>query len=173
VLITPFPTLTTGRLVLRRLSDHDQQEIFELRSDERINKYIDRPRPKNIGEAIEFISKINKAINNAESLYWAVCLKDSPRLIGTICLWNFSEDHTVAEIGYELNNAYQGNGYMNEAISSVIQFAFEKISLQRIDAYTQGGNAKSIRLLEKNNFILDLSRTDADHLLNRIYSLKH
>src|SRR4249920_3409734 len=150
----PFPELTTKRLILRRLSENDRDEIFELRTDQRVNQFLDRPKPETTTEAIEFIRKINKGIDEGQAMYWAVCLKNSPRLLGTICLWNFSGDHKLAEIGFELSPAFQGLGLMHEAINAVIGYAFEKISLTRIDAYTRKENAKSIRILEKNNFVL-------------------
>ena len=37
---TPFPILATERLTLRQLSIDDQQNIFALRSDKEINKYL-------------------------------------------------------------------------------------------------------------------------------------
>jgi ribosomal-protein-alanine N-acetyltransferase len=150
----PFPELTTKRLILRRLSENDRDEIFELRTDQKVNQFLDRPKPETTAEATEFIRKINKGIDEGQAMYWAVCLKNSPRLLGTICLWNFSGDQKRAEIGFELSPAFQGLGLMHEAIKVVIGYAFEKISLTRIDAHTQKENAKSIRILEKNNFVL-------------------
>ncbi|HEU4632827.1 MAG TPA: GNAT family N-acetyltransferase [Flavisolibacter sp.] len=149
---TPFPDLETERLRLRQLSDHDDHEIFLLRSDEAVNKYIDRPRATSLADVQTFIQKINAGIMNNKSLYWAVCMKDKPGLIGTVCLWNLSAEEERAELGYELLPQYQGNGYMQEAILSVIQYGFQTIQLKTIDAWLHEGNDKSIRLLEKNNF---------------------
>jgi ribosomal-protein-alanine N-acetyltransferase len=56
---TPFPILTTERLTLRQLSTDDGQNIFALRSDTEINKYLDRQASKTIEDAINFINKIN------------------------------------------------------------------------------------------------------------------
>src|SRR6266481_3917752 len=84
----PFPTLTTGRLILRRLMMDDAAEIAMLRSDERVNQYLDRPKTSTFSEAVEFINKIDKGLKNNESYYWAISIKDEHKLIGTICLWN-------------------------------------------------------------------------------------
>ena len=93
-------------------------------------------------------------------------------MIGTVCLWNFSEDKRYAEIGYELLPTYFGNGYMDETIKEVVKFGFETIELQTIEAFTHYGNASSIKLLEKNKFILQEKRRDEGFPNNRIYSLK-
>jgi ribosomal-protein-alanine N-acetyltransferase len=164
---TPFPSLGTNRLHLRELTFEDENGIFELRSDDSINKYINRPKAQSITEAKQFIEKIRKGIANNQSLYWVISLKEDPTLIGTICLWNFSADHCEAETGFELMTAHQGKGIMNEALKEVIRFAFEILGLDRINAYTHKENSSSIKLLEKNSFLL--SETEDDHL---IYVLK-
>jgi len=131
---TPFPILTTERLILRCLEVSDDQQLFMLRSNKRVNKYIVRPIQKDIKEIRAFISKINNGINNNEWIYWVISLKENPTLIGTICYWNFSEEKTVAEIGYELDPAFQEKGIMSEAVKIIIEFGFEDIQLKTIEA---------------------------------------
>ena len=40
-MVTKFPTLETPRLILRQLEKADAQNIFFLRADETVNKYLD------------------------------------------------------------------------------------------------------------------------------------
>ena len=168
---SPFPILTTERLVLRRMADTDKNEIFFIRSDQEINKFIERPLLTHMEEATAFISKINKGIEEESHLYWITTLKGNPQPIGTICLWNFLVDHTVAELGYELIPAYQRQGLLQEAMLSVIHYGLFKISLKRIEAYTHKDNLRSIQLLEKNRFTRELNKTDQDHSSNIIFSI--
>jgi ribosomal-protein-alanine N-acetyltransferase len=77
----------------------------------------------------------------------------------------------VAELGYELMPRFQKKGFMHEAVSRVIRHAFEQVSLDRIEAFTNRKNKNSIRLLEKNGFSLITDRTDAEHPSNIIFSL--
>ena len=81
----PFPTLTTDRLLLRQLDKTDADEMFFLRSNERVMKYLDRAPAKSVDEAVEFIQMINTAIANNESINWAITLKGEPKIIGDIC----------------------------------------------------------------------------------------
>ena len=57
---TPFPVITTQRLILRKLNIKDAKEIMMLRSDEQVNKFIDRPKSIDLNEAKKFIEKIDK-----------------------------------------------------------------------------------------------------------------
>ncbi len=151
----PFPNLFTERLNLRQLNLEDKNEIRFLRSDESVNKYIDRPRTKTNEEAKNFVEKINKGIARDEWIYWAISTKNNEKLIGTICLWNFSEDKNIAELGFELFPQLQGKGIMHEALMQIVEYGFEILNLKKLEAYTNQQNISSIKLLKKNNFVLE------------------
>jgi ribosomal-protein-alanine N-acetyltransferase len=149
---TPFPLLKTARLTLRQLSINDEKEIFALRSDKQVNKYLDRDPGNTIEDARNFIHKIAETVRQNKGIYWAITLTGDDRLVGTICLFQFSNENKMAEIGYELLPAFQHIGIMQEAISKVIEFAVEVIGLKTIEAYTHLENKNSSKLLEKFNF---------------------
>jgi [ribosomal protein S5]-alanine N-acetyltransferase len=149
---TSFPILTTKRLTLRQLVIADEQEIFTLRSDGEINKYLDRQVSNTIDDARNFINKVNESINKNDSLYWAITLSESNLFAGTICLFCFSDENNKCEIGYELLTSFQGQGIMKEAAEKVIDFAFNTIKVQKIEAFLHRDNQRSIKLLEKLSF---------------------
>ena len=167
-----FPEITTERLVLRKLEANDSELLFTLRSSTEVTKYIDRPLYKDKEEAVYFLNKTIKPISNIEVIVWTIRLKDSLVPTGTICFWNFSEDKKSAEVGYDMLPKFQNNGFMNEAIKSVIIFGFKELNLSTIEAYTSKHNKGSIALLKKNNFILDKYRKDEGFPDNIIFSLK-
>ncbi len=168
---TPFPEIKTERLLLRPLKTSDWQEISFLRSDEQVNKFVDRPKAETKEEAIHFIDKITKDISNNEWIYWAISLKSNSTLIGSICLWKFSEDKKTAEVGFDLHPNFQKKGIMDEALKSVIQFGFNNLHLDKIEAYTQYNNASSLQLLEKNHFNTVENKKDANNPHNLILEL--
>ncbi len=165
---TPFPEMETGRLILRQLKESDSPEIFFLRTDEGVNRYIERPKPENINGARDFILKTNNGIKQNEMIDWAITLKDAHNLIGTICLWNISKDKTRAEVGFELKPEYQGRGIMNEAFVKVLAFGFKSILLASIDAFTHKDNISSIKLLKRNQFELNTELKDSENSNNII-----
>lgn len=175
---TPFPILTTERLTLRQLVINDEQEIFTLRSDSEINKYLDRQISNTIDDARNFINSVNENITKNDSLYWAITLSDSNKLVGTICLYGFSEENDNCEIGYELLTNFQGQGIMTEAVEKVIDYAFNTIKVQKIEAFFHSDNQPSIKLLKKFSFraLNKADETNHDlvsyHLTNPISNLK-
>ncbi|MFT4801608.1 MAG: ribosomal-protein-alanine N-acetyltransferase [Flavobacteriaceae bacterium] len=170
--LTSFSTLTSERLILRNVLNSDALDILNLRSNELVTQYIDRPKMKSEKEALKFIFDRKK--DNAENklFYWGITLKSNKKLIGTICLWNISDDRKYAEIGYNLIPEYHHKGYMNEAIINVLEFGFKEINFKTIEAFTSFKNNSSIKLLEKNNFKLQKDRRDEGFPNNRIYTLK-
>src|SRR5947207_8802698 len=82
--LNPFPVLTTDRLVLREINSDDAEEMFFLRSDERVMRYIERPRTKNIEEAKQFIKKILDDQAKHDIVMWTITLKGNPKMIGSI-----------------------------------------------------------------------------------------
>ena len=175
---TPFPILTTERLTLRQLVINDDQEIFTLRSDSEINKYLDRQLSNTIDDARNFLNKVNENIYKNNSLYWAITLRGKDILIGTICLFSFSDESDKCEIGYELLTNFQGQGIMKEAVEKVIDYAFKTIKVKNIEAFLHRDNQKSVTLLEKFSFRNsnenDKSNPDliCYHLTNSINHLK-
>ncbi len=103
-----FPNLFTKNFQLRQLRNDDANEIFAIRSDEGIARFLDRPLAKSIDDASQFIQNINLGISNNELIYWAITLKEANNLTGTICIWKINPQQAKAEIGFELLPAHQG-----------------------------------------------------------------
>ncbi|EJL65609.1 acetyltransferase, ribosomal protein N-acetylase [Flavobacterium sp. CF136] len=165
-----FPILTTERLTLRQLSIDDQQDVFTLRSDAEINKYLDREPSKTIDDAINFISKVNDNIEKSNTYYWAITLTDAKTLVGTICLFDFSNEKNSCEIGYELMTKFQGQGIMKEAVQVVIDYVFQVLKFKKILAFTHYDNQNSTNLLLKFNFVKSLE-TDKENPNLNIFNL--
>lgn len=166
----PFPILTTERLTLRQLSIDDKQNIFDLRSDPEINKYLDREPSKTIEDTINFIKKINDNIKNNNSIYWVISLTNTKTFVGTICLFDFSNEKNSCEIGYELMTKFQGQGIMKEAVQAVIDYVFQTLKFKKILAYTHYENQNSTNLLLKFNFVKSIE-TDKEYPNLTIFTL--
>lgn len=166
---SPFPELTTDRLRLRRTLESDAEAIFFLRSDPAVNALVKRSAPKTIADALEFIRLRQIDTDNEKILYWSISLKDDPTMIGSICLWNFSEDKKLAETGYDLHTDFHQQGIMNEAMQAVVAYGFGPHELDIIEAFTQNDNIGSQKLLLKNDFVLETERKDEDNPKNLIF----
>ena len=150
---SPFPELKTERLVLRRILMDDAQALFEMRSDERVMQYLDRPRAKSIAEMENLIRLIDHDIENNNGITWGLSLSGTSRLIGTMGFWNITKAHFRAEIGYLLHPDYQGKGLMLESARKTIDFGFREMGLHSIEANVNPNNLRSAKMLEKCGFV--------------------
>ncbi|AUC77048.1 GNAT family N-acetyltransferase [Olleya sp. Bg11-27] len=171
---TPFPELQTTRLLLRQVTVKDSAMVLYLRSDKTINKYIQRPperQTRTITDAVKHITMLTDQIESNTSITWGITLQNTTEIIGTICLWNFSKGHTIAEVGYDLSPKHHNKGLMSEALQAVINFGFNQLPCITIVAFTQFRNANSIKLLENNGFGLNKTLKDPDNSNNLIFEL--
>ena len=148
----PFPILSTGRLILRQLEPADENEIFAIRTNELVNRFLDRDKPETVDHAREFIDRINQGITKNESIYWGITQKDDPKVIGTICYWNLRKEKGIAELGFELHPVSQGKGIMREAFPKVLEYGFKNMHLKSIEGYVHIDNEKSGKLLREFHF---------------------
>ncbi len=154
--------LKAARLLLRPLQDEDAEQIRRLRTHPEVNKYIGRPNEFSLQECFAFIKKIRQANAEGRSFYWAICPQPENKLVGTICVWNFSEDKKEAEIGFEILPEWQGKGLVSEAVREVIDHCFSNSSLERLWGATSPENLASIRVLEKFGFVYDPGKKEDD-----------
>lgn len=164
--------LETERLQLKEINESHVEDILRIRSNEVINQFVQRNSPKNNYDALQFILTIKEKTKNNETFYWGISLKDQPNLIGTICLWKFTEDRKQAEVGYELLPDYHRKGMMSEALAAVVNFGFNTLQLQEMVAMTNKFNENSKGLLVKHQFILEEGREDEGFPDNLVFSLK-
>ena len=149
----PFPNLETNRLNLRRLKSEDVDEIFVLRSNPEIMQFIPRPLMKTKEEALEFISVMDTNVNNNNVINWAITTKEDDKLIGMIGFYRMKPENYRAEVGYILSPEFHGTGIITEALEKVIQFGFEEMGLNSIEAVIDPENFGSEKVLLKNNFV--------------------
>lgn len=158
---TPFPELKTERLLLRQLTIDDAPEIFLLRSDENVLRFIGREPATSINEAKEFIQKIITAVATNESIMWAITFSDNPdKVLGNICYWRIQPENYRTEIGYSLLPQYWRKGIMKEAILKVLEYGFETMKLHSVEARTNAENIPSGAVLEATGFIKEAHLRD-------------
>lgn len=150
---TPFPTLTTDRLVLRKITLEDAPELFFMRTNDRVMKYIERPRPTDISDTIAFINKITEQEKNNDLITWGITLKNESKLIGTVCYLNIKKENYRSELGYALHPDFHNKGIMNEVLVAVIDYGFNVMKLHSIEANINPANLASQKLLEKHKFV--------------------
>lgn len=144
--------MESKRLIYSELTLKDSEDIFEIRSNDDVMKFMDRTAMKSIEESETYIKKIIKDFKNQNGINWGIVEKSSDKLVGYFGFWRIIAEHCRAEIGYALKSKYQGNGYMRETLETMLDFGFNKLKLHSIEANVNPDNKLSIKLLEKFRF---------------------
>lgn len=143
-----FPKLETSCFILREVTEHDTNEIFEIYSDEEAVRYQQIKAMESIEQAQKSITNFLNSYKNKKFIRW--CIAD--KVVGLITLHNFDNWNSKAEIGYMLNKKYWKQNIMSEAGLKIIEYAFEIIDLHRIEALVHPENIASNKLTIKLGF---------------------
>jgi ribosomal-protein-alanine N-acetyltransferase len=173
---TPFPVIETERLILRRITNDDVNEVFELRSNPETMKYIPRPLVKTTEDALEHVAMIEEKITSNIGINWGITLKGDSRVLGIIGYYRMQPENYRAEIGYMLLPEYHGKGIIPEAVNRLIAYGFNDLKLHSIEAVIDPENFASEKVLQKCGFVKEAHLKEAEFYEGRfldkvIYSL--
>lgn len=152
-----FPILETERLRLRQITHADAQAFVDLYGNPEVMRYLILDPPcDSIPAAIYTIDWVNGHYEQKHAARWGITLKGGDdTMIGTCGFHFWDRTHRRADIGYDLNQAYWGRGYITEATHTLVRWCFDNLDLHRIQADCTQGNIGSERVLEKVGFTLE------------------
>ena len=158
-----LPVLHTPRLTIRSLSEADVADVFAVFSDRVVMRYWDGAPMTSLDDAMRYIDHIHHGFRRRELFQWGIADSTTNTVLGTCTLIHLSTIHQRAEIGFALRQDRWGQGLGSEAVTRVIEFAFDTLHLHRLEADVDPRNERSIRLLERHGF------TREGHLRERYY----
>lgn len=142
--------LKTERLLLRKFREEDATDMFHnWASDTEVTKYLTWATHSSMEVSKEIINIWINDYNNIDSYQWAIELKESGRVIGSISLMNIDHHNENCEIGYCIGKAFWKKGIVTEACLAIIDLAFKEIGFQRIMGRHDVENQASGRVMEK------------------------
>lgn len=143
-------SLKTERLLLREIKEEDIHFLLRLETRQENSRY----EPEGIPDADTVVEGCRRFMEKAKLLpdcgavKFVVCKNEGEKL-GTVtlrCNWEITKEW---EIGYHFLREYWGAGYALESVRSVIEFAFEKISIHKLMAFINLENIRSVALAKR------------------------
>ncbi|MEL6494728.1 MAG: GNAT family N-acetyltransferase [Cyanobacteria bacterium J06623_7] len=147
-MLSEFPILKTPRLVLRAICQSDAPLIHRNLSDFQTVMYSNASEAPSLKKVQQMIDKWKEDFNKQQSIRWGITIKEDI-VIGSCGYKKIAKRYRRAEIGYEIFAEYRRQGLMSEALNAVIQFGFETMDFNRIEATVDPENLPSILLLNK------------------------
>jgi ribosomal-protein-alanine N-acetyltransferase len=149
----PTPTLRTARLRLRPFTGADSDALFALHSSADVLRYWDAPPWSDHARAEPFVAACRQMAEEGSGARLAMDRVSDGTFVGWCSLTRWNPDHRSASLGYCLGEAAWGHGYATEGARAVLQWAFDTLDLNRVQAETDTRNAASARVLEKLGFV--------------------
>ncbi len=145
--------LTTARLFLCPLKQTDAAALFQIHADPEFMRFWSTPPWQSIDQAHSKIASDQLALAAGEHIRLGIFLKQTEELLGTVSLFHFDWQSKRAELGYGIASPHWRKGYMHEAVSALITYAFQQLDLRRLEADVDPRNLASMRSLEKLGFV--------------------
>jgi RimJ/RimL family protein N-acetyltransferase len=147
-----LPRLEAARVCLRGLRDDDVPALFAVFSDSAVMRYWSSEPQRDVAESRTLLAKIRAGFRAHEFLQWGVARRSDDTVIGTCTLFRLDARNRRAEVGYALGRSSWGQGLATEAVRAVVDFAFGKLQLIRLEADVDPRNERSLRMLERLGF---------------------
>ena len=144
-----MPDLTTPRLRLRKLTMRDAPDIYRYSRDAEVARHVLWDAHRSIGESRAYLRYMLRRYRSREPASWGIEYLPEGRVIGTIGFMWIQEDNAAAEVGYSLARDYWNRGIMTEALRAVIQYGFDDMALNRIEAQHETTNPASGAVMRK------------------------
>lgn len=147
-----FEAIETERLLIQKLDSEKMNQIFELNNDAEIRKILGITNDEEFNRQKKIHQEGYESYNK-KMLNFQIVEKQSNTIIGNCGFHTWNPQHHRAEIGYALNSdEFKNKGFMKETVKKIIEFGFEEMQLNRIEALIDENNIPSKKLLEHFGF---------------------
>ena len=144
-------TIETDRLILRRFTMEDAEPMFRnWASDDQVTKHLTWPTHAGVEVTRMVLADWTAGYAGDKFYQWAIVLKENgPEPIGSISAVHIKEKTRCATMGYCMSRTHWGKGIMAEALTAIIDFFFEEVGINRVEADHDPNNPASGRVMEK------------------------
>lgn len=146
--------LETERLILREMRLDDAEALFEMDNNPNVHKYLWQKPVVNIDEVYNYINLVRKQYDENGIGRFSTLLKDTGELIGWTGI-KYVNDHiengntNFYDYGYRLNEKFWNKGYATEASIAWLDYGFNQMKIDKMNAYTHAENGASNHVLKK------------------------
>ena len=143
-----LPTLEGDRVMLRGLRASDAPWLVAMITPSEVSRFISPP-PSTVLAFERFITRSRAQQSTGVLACFAVTLKGHDTAIGLFQLRALTPNFSVAEWGFAIDSAFWGTGLFEECAELVLDFAFTRIGVHRLEARAAVVNGRGNRALQK------------------------
>ena len=142
-----LPSLITQRLIVRPARLGDAQDLFDYSKDPEVARHVLWEAHKSVHQTRQYVRFLLRQYRMCAPSSFVIELRQTGKVIGTIGYMWVQPENRSAEVGYSLSRAYWNQGLMSEALAAVVEFGFDALRLNRIEAQHESDNPASGRVM--------------------------
>lgn len=140
----------TKRLLLKRFVKGDAPYIYSnWANDPEVSRHLTWQAHKDVATSERILGMWIESYDSPCSYNWAIVPKEKGQPIGSISVVNQYDDSGKCEIGFCIGRKLWGLGIMTEALVAVMDFLFNEVGYNRVQAYHHVDNPASGRVMIK------------------------
>jgi ribosomal-protein-alanine N-acetyltransferase len=147
-----FPVLKTDDFILRELVEDDLEAISKIWGSPNVAEKLSSGLLSH-DDSVQMLYVLRSLWDNDAGIRWGV--EREHLLIGTCGFHNINRGARRGELGYELDYEFWGRGLMRKALMPVLDYGFNIMRFERVEAFLNVDNDRSARLLKKLGFKLE------------------
>ncbi len=144
--------IESARVSVRPVAESDLPSLLAVNNDEEVVRFLGHAPWQAMADAEGWFARISKLQASGSALEFVIAERITGSVIGRCGLFDFEEVNAHAALGYILGRAHWGQGYMREALTVLIHFAFGEMGLRRLEARVEAQNTASTGLLRRLGF---------------------
>ena len=147
--------IKTKRLILREVKKSDLNDLFNDMNNIKISSFmLGIPFPFKKSDANQWINHCIKSSKKVprEEYVFAITVRNEDKLIGEVILNENDFDNKSVELAFWLSESQWNKGIVTEAVESVMDFAFNKLKINRLEMSAFVENVGSNAIAKKLGF---------------------
>lgn len=165
-----LPKIETSRLTLRKLEVKDAQDMFEFTCDPAVETCD--PIDTCLDDTKQYIQQTIENYKHGKAAPWAIELKQEKKLIGYCGFFEFDPKNSKCRIAFALSPKYQNQGLMSEALAAIVDFTFNMLKINRIEARVHLDDDVSPNLLNKLGMTCEGTLSEFEHIKGGFQDVK-
>lgn len=148
------PHIVTDQVILRKIVETDIEGLFEIYNNENVFTYIPGEVRKHKATVQNMIGHFERNFNQKRIIMLGICVAKAPHeIVGLAEMFDYDANVNMITIGYRLSERHWGKGIATQTVRAMVDYLFNTIGINRIQAFVMPANEKSQHVLRKNKFV--------------------